>query len=300
MFLVVFASARGALALEDSYTFENGTVVEYGDGKSLDISGISVNLTSEMMCIGGIGCMASAAQLMARGMQALGNKNSVYSLPFSVDSLEKKRFRSIDAISTEDRVAEISTVRNEIKLAIDQGFTRFNIPITHNSHASLASFIIKNGSEAELFFYDSLRDDLIDYKERYSDNLCKYVKSLLPESVKTPKSHQVLHLLDQGNEDSTGCGYYTVYTGLLLRDSKDFRNDVFGEKIWFDASHDARIRSLLAVITMLEYGVEKVDVDWRVLLSNSAKHIFEKLGDYREDLKLALLERNENVNETNN
>ncbi len=279
---------------EDYFHFqfpEGSTITTYSPGQTINLSGISVDLHH---INGGIGYGGSASKLMADAMDALGHGETVYNLPFCIEGLIIPfEYTGIKMISSEDLEVKDSTVKDIIEETIRDGFTHINIPIKLNGHASLATLIISDKS-ASLRFYDSMSPDKISYDKRYGTILIEFISSHLPEFIKLNESHEVLHILDQGGAESAGCGYYTVYTALLLKDDAYMRNldsKSFNGCLLFDQSFDNRIRAELVVRTMLAHGLENVNADPKVLMCQKREHIYDKIDRAVVPLKEKLLSR---------
>src|SRR5687768_2192535 len=114
---VLYACLSSGMDSNDKYwshVFEQGTVIAYQENNSqkfLDISGLRVDLSSDKMSIGGIGrCASSASQLMSRGLNALGNRNKVFNLPFSIEAL--KLSSAIKAFDYKTFIAKNISIEN--------------------------------------------------------------------------------------------------------------------------------------------------------------------------------------------
>ncbi|PJD93052.1 MAG: hypothetical protein CK425_13110 [Parachlamydia sp.] len=119
----------------------------------------------------------------------------------------------------------------------------------------------------------------MSHGKRYQDNkkLIELISTLLSPPVCFVKGDlPVLHLLDQGGEESAGCGYYALYTVLLLKDHVDLRNlTSFNDAPMFDETHDKKIRAELVIRTLLAFGTENVVHErW----SNPRDGIFNRIG----------------------
>ncbi len=137
-----------------------------------------------------------------------------------------------------------------------------------------------------------MSSDIVCYDERYGTKFIEFIQSLLPEFIKLNESHEVLHILDQGDAESAGCGYYTVYTALLLKDDEYMRNldtKSFNGSLLFDQSHDKKIRAELVVRTMLAHGLENIETDFWVLNSQKREHIYDRIEQAVEPLKREVL-----------
>jgi hypothetical protein len=158
--------------------------------------------------------------------------------------------------------------------------------MTLDGHASLATFVI-SGNTVSLRFYDSLSPDIISYDERYRNNkkLLDFLKSMVLEPLQLAQElPEVLHLLDQGDEDSWGCGYYTLYTAMLLRDKEHIRQLTSPVDPVFNKTHDKKIRAELAIITLLDRGLGNVDASSWAMNKEPRDGVFSRLGVQLEKL----------------
>lgn len=258
------------------FRFPEQTVLTLNNGKTVDVSNIEINLP-QIFC-GGIGYGGVASKLMTRAMQAIGHGNGVYNLPNSIEGAIYSDYNQIQMISTENKVIPTSPVTEVISKAIEEGFTHINLPLDLNGHASLVTFVISSEG-VSLRFYDSLSPNIMSYSKRYYENtvLIEFLESFLPETLCLKKGEiEVLHLLDQGGEASSGCGYYTLYTALLLKDNPDFKNYSSNDSLQLDETHDNRIRAELVVRTLLDYGMDNVVFDkWHDIREG----IFNRIGN---------------------
>lgn len=259
------------------FRFPENSILTLNTGKTVDISGIEIDLS--LIFIGGIGYGSGASKLSAQAMAAIGHGEGVYNLPYCLEGIIHHDFIEIQMISAKDQVIPASNIREIIHEALEKGFTHINLPIDLNGHASLASIVLSNEGSATLRFYDSLSPSIMSYRERYHDNkeLIEFISTLLPSTVCFERENiSVLHLLDQGGEESAGCGYYALYTALLLKDHADLRNlTSFNDSPLLDETHDKKIRAELVVRTLLAFGTENVVHDrW----SDPRDGIFNRIG----------------------
>ena len=264
---------------EHFFQFPEKSTIMLSTKKIVDISNIDLDLSGIFR--GGIGSGASASKLLTRTMKTIGHGEYVYNLPFCIEGFLSlpKEFCELKVFSTENKAVPASTIRDFIKELIEKGFTTVNIIINLDQHTSLVSIVILNNT-ATLRFYDSLSPEIISYDERYNEELIDFIKSLLPSSISlTNDKADVLHLLDQGGKNSTGCGYYALYTAMLLKDNESIRTTAsFCEKPLLDETDDKKIRADLIVRTLLDYGLEKVDTDVLVLSMKRRNHVFDFMG----------------------
>lgn len=259
------------------FCFPENSILTLNTGKTIDISGIEIDLSK--IFIGGIGYGSGASKLSAQAMGAIGHGEGVYNLPYCIEGVIRNDFIEVNTISAQDRVIPASSIREIIREALEKGFTHINLPMGLNEHASLASLVISNEGSATLRFYDSLSPSIMPYRERYHDNkaLIEFISTLLPDTVCFERENiSVFHLLDQGGEESAGCGYYALYTALLLKDHADLRNlTSFNDAPMFDETHDKKIRAELVIRTLLAFGTENVVHDrW----SDPRDGIFNRIG----------------------
>ena len=248
------------------YQFGNPCSMRVGD-INYDLSGIQVDLSEIRK--GGIGRGASAPQLLANGMRMLGHGNGVYNLPFCV---EKRHYSSFAIMTHENNYCEIVEVRDSIAEALKNHFSFINLPLDVNQHATLASIVVKEGN-ARIQIYDSVS---FQNTTEYYVKLIEFIQTLLPENMQLDGNHEVVHLLDQGGEDSSGCGYYTIYTAGLLVEREDLRQ--FSGQPILSSSDDGKIRAELAVRTLLWYGLEKAEKELdRLRYFGETRHVFHKL-----------------------
>jgi hypothetical protein len=266
------------------FRFPEKSVILLNTRNTVDISNIDINLSG--IFIGGIGYGGGASKLLARTMKIIGDGEGVVcNLPFCMEGYEPIHYSKIELISTENRVVSASAVIDIIKNKATDGFTHFNIPINLNGHASLASIIIFDDT-AILRFYDSLAPEEKSYDARYNTLLIDFIKQLLPSSMNLmDEKPEVLHLLDQGDPDSTGCGYYALYTALLLKENEYLRNltSYHGAPL-FNPTDDKKIRAELIVRSLVDCGLDNVDTRSCSLLTQSRDYLFNRIGIHVREL----------------
>lgn len=181
-------------------------------------------------------------------------------------------------ITHEDKLADPQTIHLIIKESLAKGFKYFNIPINLNGHASLTTIYFQNET-AYIRFYDSLSDRDISYTERYNQELIQLIKSFIPSSIEIKHPHEVLHLLHQGGKDSSGCGYYTLHTALLLKERIEIRNlSSYTDAPLMDQSYDEVIRADLVVRSLLNRDLNHIDTSFSTLSSQRREHIYNRIG----------------------
>lgn len=246
-----------------SYQFSNPCFLK-GNDTNYDVSNIEVDLSQILR--GGIGRGASSPQLLANGMRMIGHVNGIFNLPYCIE----KRNSTFAIMTHGNQYCGIDEVKNALN-SIDH----FHVPLDIDGHASLASVVIKEG-KAKIQFFDSLSWQEMDYSARYSEDLIRFIHSLLPVGVQVLDRCEVVHFSDQGGPETTGCGYYALYTALLLTERKDLKE--FADHSILVPADDAKIRAELAVRTLLWYGVEKAEKEIdRLRYFGDMPHVFHKL-----------------------
>ena len=189
-------------------------------------------------------------------------------------------------ISMDDKVVSPNIVKQAIEEGIKEGSTFFNIPLLADGHASLISFKISD-SCVEVICYDSLEDKEIKYRNRYNSKICDYLARLLPFPLQVHSQPKFMHLLDQGPATSDGCGYYSLYTALLINNNPEIRALDSVSQVIFDKHKDDEIRATMAVITMLSYGLDNINNEYvrRLKYYGQKNHVFDKLEDKIMDLR---------------
>ncbi|MCE5315886.1 MAG: hypothetical protein LLG04_00805 [Parachlamydia sp.] len=238
------------------YEFPSHYTITLANNQTVDLSGVKVPLSNIFR--GGINWGGGSCKMMAQAMQAFGNPPRVFNLPLCICAALNPNFSIIELYSTEETVEPLKNVRNLLSDKIQEGVTHFYIPVDMNNHASLVALIV-SGNTAAFRFYDSYKHQNLD--SRYFNNtiFLDFLKSLVPSSLTIDERWVVLHPLDQGGENSHGCGYYTVYTALLLTQSEELRNRPTFDAPLYDETHDLRIRAELVVRTLIAYGIDYVD-----------------------------------------
>ena len=155
---------------------------------------------------------------MSHGMETIGNNARVYNLPFCIEGLNYKglNYKHVvyEIVSSENLLAPEERIKNIIKQGIREGYTDINVAKDYSGHASLAHMSIdKRNNKFNLMFFDSYFWSDEQIKTRY-DDIKQIIEKILPIPM---KNYRVYHLLHQGGIRSKGCGYYTVYTALLLK-----------------------------------------------------------------------------------
>jgi hypothetical protein len=273
------------------FRFPDDKVVSLKNGQKVDISNIEIDLVAIIQASVNIRG-GGAPKITARAMEAFGHGNGVFNLPYCIVAyLGLKKFqKELKTFATDHSLVDPSTIRDQIQENISEGFTHFNLPMSLDGHTSLICFVITDNC-AVLRFYDSLPDEIIHYSDRYTDELFDFLQPFLPLFLDFVREEtQVLHLLCQGDSHSTGCGYYTLYTALVLKEDKAFRNLTKGEPLYTEAD-DPKIRAELAVLTLLDHGIERVDTSSLFLNDNRAEGIFSQLQNAQRPLIRQLKER---------
>lgn len=266
------------------FTFPPDSSMRLQSGKVVDLSHVSVDLSG--IFIGGIGYGGGASRLMAQMMKDIGHEKEVYNLPYCIEahSSPEERAFTVEIITHEDKVIEPHTIPSTIKENLANGFNYFNIPIALDGHASLASIYFQNGT-AYIRFYDSLSNEDISYLDRYNQKFIQVIKTLIPSFIDTQHPHEVLHLLDQGGKDSSGCGYYTLHTAILLKERREIRNlSSYADAPLMDQSYDEVIRADLVVRSLLNRDLNQIDTSFSTLSSQRREHIYNRIGFAVKDL----------------
>lgn len=233
-----------------NFSFPEGSTIVLKSGKSVDVSGIRFHLAN--IFEGGIGYGGGGGKLLARTMDAIGHNGTVYNLPVCIENID-----GFEVISTLALAIPLVQVKEIIDKALTTGYTCLNIVLNIDNHTSLASVSI-NKETAIITFYDSLSSDHILYASRYNDKLHSFIQSLLPNKTYSPST--VVHILDQGGRRSCGCGYYALYTALLLTKDESMQLFTFDRNIiLFNEKDDIMIRADLVVRTLLTHGLSGID-----------------------------------------
>ncbi|MBS0605594.1 MAG: hypothetical protein JSR57_01480 [Verrucomicrobia bacterium] len=266
------------------FQFPEDSRITLRKGQVVDISQIEIDLSD--IFIGGINYGGGGGKLIGGAMEAVGSCHPVCNLPVMYDGVIYSDFRAMEMVSKEDKVISPDVVSTMIATYLGEGYTHFNIPITLNNHASLLSIIVLE-DKATFRFYDSLSPEVISYEERYCPALLEYLTSLLPPGVQAEFKGKpdVLHLFDQGDATSKGCGYYSVYTAALLKECPELRDlTSFEEPPLLTQAHDKGIRAELAVRTLLEFGLERVDLSFTAMISQKRDGIFSRIQNVLPNL----------------
>lgn len=259
------------------FRFPEHSTITMNPQRWIDVSGIEFNLGEIFR--GGIGWGAQPGQLMAKAMESFGHRGSVYNLPLCMEGYVGIAFECFDVVSAQGDSVEPDKVRDSIEEAIGCKFTMINMPISFNGHASLLSIDVSEDPPV-LIFYDSLSENHISYEQRYDSKLTDFINSFLPTSMQTRRV-KFLHLLDQGDAQSTGCGYYALYTALILSLNKDIQSLVKPScSLILDEMDDKKIRADLVVRTlishMITYGADSVNIS-DIILFGKIKDIFARV-----------------------
>lgn len=241
------------------YTFPVGSFIQMNQGQWVDISGIVVNATDIFR--GGINYGGGAPKYLARGMESIGHQFPFYNFPYCLKAMIREGYTTV--LKVYDRNwndVELQSIKSEIQKGIDEGFSRFNLVLDHSGHASLASITISEGSAA-ICFYDSLAPSDNNYKEHYCELLINYIESFLPDNIALDKEKtSFMHIMNQGGKHSVGCGYYAIYTALVLTKNCNILPIESGN-VLFNEDDDLKIRADLILRTMLSFGLENVKTD---------------------------------------
>lgn len=266
------------------FTFPPHSTMRLQSGKVVDLSHISVDLSD--IFIGGIGYGGGASRLMAQMMRDIGHAEEVYNLAYCIEAFSSQGENAFtsEIITHEDKVVDSHIISLIIKENLAKGFKYFNIPISLDGHASLTSIYFQNET-AYIRFYDSLSNEDISYRDRYNQNFIQFIKTLVPSFIDIQHPHEVLHLLDQGGKDSSGCGYYTLHTAILLKERREIRNlSSYADAPLMDQSYDELIRADLVVRSLLNRDLNQIDTSFSTLSSQRREHIYNRIGFAVKDL----------------
>ena len=266
------------------FKFTHGKVITLKDGKIFDLSNIEINLKE--ILAKGINYGGGGPKIAARAMDAIGNGNGVMNIPYCIDGFQCSTYCGFSCVSQEDKNVDKSNITEMINQGIEEGFTYFNIPLHMNEHAVLATIVLNSGSLlARLKFYDSLSPEVHKYDEYYSHEIIEYFFSLIPTNFQAEKQNiKFIHMLSQGDGTSNGCGYYSLYAALLLKEDIGLKAVDHFEEPLLTQEDDKSIRAELAIRTLLHYGPEKVDISYLSLISQPIDGIFSKLGRAQKEL----------------
>lgn len=276
------------------FVFPAQSVLSYSDDRSIDVSGLSLDISN--MLKGGIGYGANATILLARGMEAIGSNDRVTNAPYCLHR------RLSNELSAPYKLYDINSNLVD-SISIDVSKTdALNIALDIDGHASLASLRFHNGQIEKILFYDSLAPAIINYEARYNEqlletllncvNLNHYLISEIPMTV--------IHALDQGDKHSHGCGYYSLFTAMLLKNGPDWIQDQYKSSYLYDQTKDHYIRASLAVITFMHEGIwRKLSLKYDELgIRNCVFHLLQ-MAEYELAKKLEPFWRPLNGHESN-
>lgn len=236
----------------------------------INFEGLSLHTFDIMKA--GIGYQASASQILAHGMKAIGSRSLVCNLPFCFSGYSYVK----GIVSSRGEDVYKTDFQKFFEEKIKEGFSHFNLPLDFDGHASLMHGTLKEGGAMEIVFFDSLLCSDKEYKARY-DALIEELIDLIPVNASGYKVH---HVLDQGDEASSGCGYYTLQTAYLLtqKTPEQLLSD-FEEKgtYLYTSEDDTRIRCELAVRAILFDGIDSVDIE-QIRRAHHATTVFHKLS----------------------
>ncbi len=236
--------------------------------------------------------------MLANGMIAIGSSDLIHNLPFCVEYITyRMAYLPVPPVivSRKDELVSpdyvVSIIDEIIKRSCHSNLSHtFNIPIEYNNHTLLATIRISKDKQYELFFFDSIYQTNEKHAERY-DPLQHFLSECFMFKLTDP--YKVFHVLDQGDQ-SNGCGYYSLYTAKLLKDSsiEDLVNRSY-EKPIYNEYDDIRIRAELVVRTMLDHGMENIDVSQDVKsLPPVAYRLYEHMSyENKVDVKQKLVRR---------
>ncbi|MBA2369634.1 MAG: hypothetical protein H0V82_11505 [Candidatus Protochlamydia sp.] len=259
-----------------AFCFPNNYFITLNNQACVDLSNIKIDLSN--IFIGGIGYGSSSTKLMSRAMRDIGSEGVVFNLPYCIEGCIEENFYSMRIFNTLDQEITTTFTANNIEKVVKKGFTHINIPLCYNGHASLVTIALEQ-KKAALRFYDSLSPEDLSYDKRYNDKVINFIKSFLPDSIYLAEEKPIiLHLLHQGDKMSAGCGYYALFTALLLKDCHQLRNlKSFSAYPLCRESDDEIIRADLVARTLLSYGLDIINTKRSVLYNNPREGIFHKI-----------------------
>lgn len=249
------------------YFFPKNSFIE-----NVDVSGVKIDLSRILR--GGIGYGGAGSKLLAQGMETIGSSDLVTNLPFCIEGVIYSNYKNVVLVDTnnyEVKEKGLEALRQEVRRR-----RNISLPINLNGHTSLLHIAFENAF-LRVNFFDSLELTQCQYKERY-DSISGFVKDFLHVEF---SSYRVYHLLDQGDpETSNGCGYFSLYTALLLKDASVEelveKYKAKGTYLFFDKD-DVRIRAEMVVRTVLFTHIHKEDLDepWSFSFEKSIAHMVD-------------------------
>lgn len=249
VFTFLFTSASYYTFAAD-FEFPENSWIYYSQDRSFNLSGLKLDISK--MLRGGIAYGANGTTLLASGMRSIGSNNHVYNAPFclyrrntfSIKDDYQLWSDNIDDLKPADNIGEF-----------EKSIRFLNIPLDIDGHASLASIEFKEGIATNIIFFDSLKDQDINYSKRYNEELIKAIMKFTSNNSASLLSHRVMHALYQGGEKSNGCGYYALFTAMLIKHNSDLINEpnlpLYGE------DNDHLIRASVALVSFMHGDIWK-------------------------------------------
>ena len=258
------------------YSFPGNTVIS-----NQDISGLTIDACE--MFRGGIGWGANASKLLAHGMESIGNSESSFSLPYSLEAHDSSYGFGVDQlkyqfINSKDQKVPNDKAKEFIQEKISEGVRCFSLPLDFNGHASLAHVVVsEDGNSAKLYYFDSLSQyEEKQYQQRY-DSITTAIKSVFVQSI---EGYEVHHILDQGGPNSSGCGYYTLKTASLLKEKPVTQlideHSLKGAYLYTNED-DVRIRCECAIQAVLYRRPNSTELE-KFQYTQEFKTVFHRLG----------------------
>lgn len=252
-YLMIFIFILNTYGVAADFTFPENSWIYFSQDRSLDVSGLALDLRH--ILIGGLGYGADASLLLAQGMKAVGSTGDIYNAPFCV--YRRKLSTNDGYILLNDRVDRAEEVANIG--GFNRTITTINLPLDIDGHASLASIKLENSIVIAIMFYDSLAHDGETYKnfyaERYEENLIRALMKFVANDEAPVPPHSVVHALYQGSDESNGCGYYTIFTAMLLKRNPELHLEE--NKPLYGKEHDHLIRASVALVSFMNDDISQ-------------------------------------------
>lgn len=232
------------------FEFPENSWIYYSDDRSFNVSGLKLDISK--MLRGGIAYGANGTTLLASGMRSIGSNNHVYNTPFCVYR-RNTFFIKGDYQLWNDNIDDLKPVANIGKF--EKSIRFLNIPLDIDGHDSLASIEFKEGIATNIIFFDSLKNEDINYRDRYNEELIKAIMKFTSNDSASLLPHRVVHALYQGREKSNGCGYYALFTAMLVKQNYDLINEhslpIYNEE------NDHMIRASIALVSFMHGDIWK-------------------------------------------
>jgi hypothetical protein len=250
LYIICFTSIASYCSIAADFEFPQKSQIYYSEDRRFDASGLKLDISK--MLRGGIGYGANATLLLASGMRAIGSNQQVHNAPFCIHRRNSFDFKDdyklwSDAVNDLKPASNIAEFQRDIRL--------LNLPLDIDGHASLATIEFKEDFIEEIIFFDSMTNEDVYYDERYNEELVKAIMKFIPNNNTSSPSYRVVHALYQGGEGSNGCGYYTLFTAMLLKQNPDLITH--HPYLLYDVNHDHLIRASVALISFMHEDIWK-------------------------------------------